>query len=86
VACGQSFATWQQATIEFMRRNLSYYIESLKKTPMVYSVSYFYFGGLGTLFGGLSPRRGDGTATGVPRIFYSLETVPLCKKVWEPLL
>jgi len=52
VACGQSFVPWQQATIEFMRHNLSYYIESLKKTPMVYSVSYFYLGGLGTLFWG----------------------------------
>jgi len=24
--------------------------------------------------------------TGVPRNFYSLETVPPCKKVWEPLI
>jgi len=23
---------------------------------------------------------------GVPRNFYSLETVPPCKKVWEPLV
>jgi len=52
VVGGQSFAPWQQATIEFMRHNLSYFIESLTKTPMVYSVSYFYLGGLGTLFGG----------------------------------
>jgi len=44
VACAQSFAPWQQATIEFMRCNLTYFIESLTKTPMVYSVSYFYLG------------------------------------------
>ena len=82
----------KQQTIEFMRRNLSYCIESLTKTPMVYSVSYFYLGGLGTLFGGDNPTnpppnpRGDGTATGVPRNFYSLETVPPWEKVWGPLL
>ena len=77
VACAQSFAPWQQATIEFMRCNLSYCIESLTKTPMVYSVSYFSLGGLDTLFGGAKPTkappRGDGTATGVPRNFYSIE-------------
>jgi len=36
VVCAQSFAPWQQATIEFMRCNISYCIESLTKTPMVY--------------------------------------------------
>jgi len=134
VACGQSFAPWQQATIEFMRRNLSYFIESFfillrlnplgqrklrivislsrmlcfgrvcaspcalnvsatlqsaykfDKHPMVYSVSCFYLGGLALCLVGLSHTpSGDGTATGVPRNFYSLETVPPCKKVWEPL-
>jgi len=52
VACGQSLAPWQKATIEFMCRNLSYYIESLKKTPMVCSVSYFYLGVLALCLGG----------------------------------
>jgi len=34
------------------------------KTLFIYSISYFYLGGLGALFGGLSPpkpSRGDGT-------------------------
>jgi len=64
-------------------------IESLTKTQMVYSVSYLYLGGLGTLIGGSKPPkspRGDGTATGVLRNLYSVETVPPCKKVWEPLV
>jgi len=72
-----------------MRRNLSYYIESLTKTPMAYSVSISFWGVLALCLGDKptkAPPRGDGTATGVPRNFYSLETVPPCKKVWEPLL
>jgi len=38
----------------------------LTKTPLIYSVSRFNLGGLGALFGGISPPkppRGDGTAT-----------------------
>jgi len=30
-------------------------IENLIKSPKIYSVSYFDFGGLGTLFGGAKP-------------------------------
>ena len=40
-------------------------IIKLNNTPLIYSVSHFNFGGLGALFGGLSPpkpNRGDGTA------------------------
>jgi len=47
------------------------------------------WGGLALCLGGLSPPkpppRGDGTATGVPRNFYSLENCATFKKVWEPL-
>jgi len=32
-------------------------IENLIKTPMVYSVSYFHLGGLGTLFGEAKPTK-----------------------------
>jgi len=38
----------------------------LTKIPLTYSVSYFNLGGLGALFGGLSPPkppRGDGIGT-----------------------
>jgi len=83
VACGQGFAPRQQATIEFMRRNLSYYIESLKKTPMVCSVSYYHLVGLGSLFGA-PPWRWD-CNRGAAK-FLQLWTVPPCKKVWEPLV
>jgi len=39
-------------------------IENFIKSPLIYSVSYFDLGGLGTLFGGVKPTkapRGDGT-------------------------
>jgi len=32
-------------------------IVKIDKTPMIYSVSYFNLGGLGTLFGGLIPAK-----------------------------
>ena len=90
VACAQSFAPWQQATIEFMRCNLSYCIESLTKTPMVYSVLYFYLGELGTLLGGAKPTKAPPVATGLQQgcreIFTVLKTVSPCKNVWEPLV
>jgi len=90
VACAQSLAPWQQATIEFMRCNLSYCIESLTKTPMVYSVLYFYLGELGTLLGGAKPTKAPPVATGLQQgcreIFTVLKTVSPCKNVWEPLV
>jgi len=63
-----------------MRRNVSYYIESLKKTPMVYSVSYFYLGGLGILFGGLSPPVAMGLQQGCREIFTALKLCHHVKK------
>jgi len=57
VPCAQSFAPCQQTKIEFMRRNHSCYMESLIKTPMLYSVSYFYLGSLALCLGGLSPPK-----------------------------
>ena len=39
-------------------------IENLIKSPIIYSVSHFDLGGLGTLFGAAKPTiapRGDGT-------------------------
>jgi len=63
-----------------MRRNLSYYIECLKKTPMFYIVSYFYLGGLGTLFGGISPSVAMGLQQGCCEIFTAMK---LCHHVIE---
>ena len=46
-------------------------IIKLTKTPLIYSVSRFSFGGLGALFGGAkptkAPSRGDGTAACSPQ-------------------
>ena len=76
--------TMAASTIEFMRRNLSYYIESLKKTRIVHSVSYFSLGGWHFVWGAKSfPGRWD-CNRGAAK-FYSVETVPPCKKVWEPM-
>ena len=45
----------------------------------------FLFRGAWHFVWGDKPLRGDGTATGVLRNFYSYETVPPCNRVWELL-
>jgi len=46
-------------------------IENLIKIPLIYSVSYFHFGGLGALLGALSPPKAL-VATGLTR-FISMQ-------------
>jgi len=44
-------------------------IIKLTKTPFIYSISRFNLGGLGALFGGSKPPRGDGTASETSQSF-----------------